>query len=75
MSISPIKELLADLIVLDMYEFNVILGMDWLSIYHSSIDCHKMKVHFQINGQLEFSFVGNNMKQTPHILISTLQAK
>ena len=28
-----------DLIVLQMSEFDVILGMDWLSSYHVSLDC------------------------------------
>ena len=29
----------ADLIVLIMSEFDIILGMDWLVSYHVSIDC------------------------------------
>lgn len=33
------KELLADLILLDMQDYDVILGMDWLSAYHG-ITCH-----------------------------------
>ena len=32
-------EFLIDLIVLRMSDFDVILGMDWLSSYHVSIDC------------------------------------
>ncbi|KAA0039195.1 gag protease polyprotein [Cucumis melo var. makuwa] len=31
------------LLVLDMQDFDVILGMDWLSANHSSIDCFAMK--------------------------------
>ncbi|XP_070003000.1 uncharacterized protein [Nicotiana sylvestris] len=30
----------ADLLLLDMIEFEVILGMDWLSPYHAVLDCH-----------------------------------
>lgn len=37
-------ELLVDLIGLDMKEFDVILGMDWLSKYHARIDCRDQKV-------------------------------
>ena len=30
----------ADLKVLDMIDFDVILGMDWLSSYHTILNCH-----------------------------------
>ena len=30
-----------DLILLEVYDFNVILGMDFLSIYDASIDCQR----------------------------------
>ncbi|XP_070045906.1 uncharacterized protein [Nicotiana tomentosiformis] len=30
----------ADLLLLDMTDFEVILGMDWLSPYHAILDCH-----------------------------------
>ncbi|KAL5540955.1 hypothetical protein UlMin_044247 [Ulmus minor] len=36
--------LLADLIVLPMTQFDVILGMDWLSKYQTIIDCHRARV-------------------------------
>ncbi|KAL5547285.1 hypothetical protein UlMin_006972 [Ulmus minor] len=36
--------LLADLIVLSMTQFDVILGMDWLSKYQTIIDCHRARV-------------------------------
>ncbi|XP_070050515.1 uncharacterized protein [Nicotiana tomentosiformis] len=29
-----------DLLLLDMVDFDVILGMDWLSPYHAILDCH-----------------------------------
>ena len=51
------RELIADLMVLDMHDFDVILGMDWLSGYHASINCHEKKFNFHIPGQLEFSFI------------------
>ena len=28
------REMLADLILMDMYDYDVILGMDWLAAYH-----------------------------------------
>ena len=40
------RDLYVDLIVLDMVDYEVILGMDWLSKYHASIDCMKKIVTF-----------------------------
>ena len=40
------RELFADLIVLDMDEYEMILGMNWLSKYHVEIDCRKKIVVF-----------------------------
>ncbi|XP_070040552.1 uncharacterized protein [Nicotiana tomentosiformis] len=34
----------ADLLFLDMTDFEVILGMDWLSPYHAILDCHARTV-------------------------------
>ncbi|KAL5574406.1 hypothetical protein UlMin_024003 [Ulmus minor] len=41
------RELFADLIVLNMHNFDVILGMDWLSKYNATIDCRKGRVIFE----------------------------
>jgi len=30
----------ADLLLLEMIDFEIILGMDWLSPYHAILDCH-----------------------------------
>ncbi|XP_074570599.1 uncharacterized protein LOC141827277 [Curcuma longa] len=38
------RELYCDLIVLDMQDFDVILGMDFLSKYGASIECRKRRV-------------------------------
>nr|GMC73664.1 LRR receptor-like serine/threonine-protein kinase FLS2 [Ipomoea batatas] len=48
------REMVANLALLDMHDFDVILGMDWLSKNHAFIDCSKGKVIFQIPGQQEF---------------------
>lgn len=39
------KELLANLIVLPMRQYHVILGIDWLSKYQAIVDGHKKRVH------------------------------
>ena len=41
------RGLLVDLIVLEMVDYNVILGMDWLFKYYATILCRKKKVVFQ----------------------------
>ena len=37
------QELLVDLLVLEMVDYDVILGMDWLSRYNATIFCKKEK--------------------------------
>ncbi|XP_070039887.1 uncharacterized protein [Nicotiana tomentosiformis] len=37
-------ETIADLLLLNMIDFEVILGMDWLSPYHAILDCYAMTV-------------------------------
>ena len=69
------RELVADLTLLEMKDFDVILGMDWLAAnYASSVDCRSKKLKFQIPGEMEFSFVGSGASVTPCV-ISALQAR
>ena len=68
------RELYVDLVVLDMSDYEVILGMDWLSKYHATIDCKKKIVMFRPPGQEEFLFIGNtNRLRTP--IISAMKAR
>ena len=46
----------ADLYVLEMKDFDVILGMDWLSSYNATLDCSKKKISFLIPDGRKFSF-------------------
>uniref|UniRef100_A0A2N9H3S5 Integrase catalytic domain-containing protein n=1 Tax=Fagus sylvatica TaxID=28930 RepID=A0A2N9H3S5_FAGSY len=48
--------------------------MDWLSIFHASIDCFGKKVVFRIPGQAEFVFEGDRVVRPPP-LVSAMQAK
>ena len=39
-------EFSSDLMVLEMEEFDIILGMDWLASYHATVDCFGKRVVF-----------------------------
>ena len=38
------KDFPADLIVLSIYDFDIVLGMDWLSRHRATLDCYKKEV-------------------------------
>ncbi|XP_020683951.2 uncharacterized protein LOC110100682, partial [Dendrobium catenatum] len=46
----------ADLIVLPLVEFDIILGMDWLVKHFATIECWKKKVRFDLPGEEVFYF-------------------
>ncbi|XP_038976913.1 uncharacterized protein LOC120107632 [Phoenix dactylifera] len=70
------RELMADLIQLDIHDFDVILGMNWLSEYHAHIDCYGKKVVFQMPDNLKFFYQGDapTIKPSLHI-ISAMSAR
>ena len=45
------RTLYADLVVLPMLNFEIILGIDWLTKYHATIDCNKKIIIFQPPGK------------------------
>lgn len=51
----------ANLILLAMHEFDVILSMDWLSTYCASVKCYEKEVMFQLLGEPEFNFVDTKL--------------
>uniref|UniRef100_A0A2N9EM84 Reverse transcriptase n=1 Tax=Fagus sylvatica TaxID=28930 RepID=A0A2N9EM84_FAGSY len=67
------RELSADLVLLGMHDFDVILGMNWLAAYHASVDCFEKEVVFRPPGELEFRFKGSRLPSLPH-MISALRA-
>ena len=52
------QEFLVDLILLDIHDFDVILGMDWLSRHHAIVDCYRKEVRFYRLGQTVVVFYG-----------------
>ena len=67
------RELLADLVLLDVMDFYVILGMDWLSQHFATVDCRRKEVIFRISNE-EFKFVGDK-SSAPQNLISAITAR
>ena len=52
------QEFPADLMALDMRDFDVVLGMDWLSRHRATLDCYKNEVNLHRPGNLEVKFRG-----------------
>ncbi|XP_039146889.1 uncharacterized protein LOC120284161 [Dioscorea cayenensis subsp. rotundata] len=67
-------ELLAHLHVIKMSDYDVILGMNFLSACHAVVDCHAKRVVFKIRVQVEFTFHWSESESPPY-LIFPLQAQ
>ena len=52
------QEFPVDLVALDMRDFDVVLGMDWLSHHRATIDCYKKEVKLNRPGKMEVKFRG-----------------
>ncbi|KAL0541612.1 hypothetical protein IC582_021665 [Cucumis melo] len=61
------------LLVLDMLDFDVILGMDWLAANHASIDCSRKEVTFNPLSMASFKFKGGGSRSLPQV-ISAIRA-
>ena len=64
----------ANLIRLEMTNFDVILGMDWLSNHQASMDYFTKKIIFKRPGYPELEFEGDR-RILPTCVISALEAK
>ena len=51
-------EFMANLVLLDIQDFDVILGMDWLSRHRATMDCFRKEVKFCRPGEPEITFCG-----------------
>ncbi|KAK4395973.1 hypothetical protein Sango_1751600 [Sesamum angolense] len=65
--------LYADLVVINLKEFDVILGLDWLSCEHVLVDCQTKEVAVEVSGQMKTVIVGER-KVIPNCLISAVTA-
>ncbi|KAA0042132.1 ty3-gypsy retrotransposon protein [Cucumis melo var. makuwa] len=60
------------LLVLDMHNFDVIMGMDWLAANHASIDFSRKEVAFNPPLMASFKFKGEGSRLLPKV-ISTMK--
>ena len=63
-----------DLVVLDLKEFDVILGMDWLAQHKAIVDCYKKEVMIDCFGESKVIFVGDR-QVVPVCVISAMEGK
>ena len=63
----------ADVIVLDIHDFDIILGMDWLAKHRATVDCYMKEVQFSQPGEPKVIFCGER-KILSTSLISVTQA-
>ena len=74
---SPVQigntELKEDLIVLPFQEFDIILGMDWLTRHHAKVDSYTKEVIIESPGQERVVFQGER-KMIYSCLISVMSA-
>nr|GFB15271.1 hypothetical protein [Tanacetum cinerariifolium] len=73
--IPPVREIRAiSAFPLDMCEFDLILGMDWLTEHHAMIDCHSYRVIFGDIHAPEYTYHGS-LPGKPMQIILALQAR
>ncbi|XP_070022085.1 uncharacterized protein [Nicotiana sylvestris] len=66
------RSTIADLIELDMVEFDVIMGMDWLASCHANIDCRSKIVRFQFPEKPILEFKGLPLEREIEFAIDLL---
>ncbi|XP_070008560.1 uncharacterized protein [Nicotiana sylvestris] len=64
----------ADLLLLEMIDFEIILGMDWLSPYHVVLDCHAKTVALAMPGLPRLEGKGSTVDTSSRV-ISFLKAR
>ena len=62
------RELFVDLIILEMHDYDIILGLYFLGKYNATIECRSKKVIFRPLGEVEFLYHEENGR-VPKIII------
>ena len=69
------QEFLANLVVLGIGDFDVLLGMDWLSTYRATMDCYKKEFRLGKSGELEVVFRGVQKSLATNMMTAMTAAK
>ena len=67
--------LCVDLIILEMHDYDVILGMDWLSKHYAKIDCKKNEVTFRPPQKESFTFKGECKEKRIYVIFALKAAR
>ncbi|XP_070018077.1 uncharacterized protein [Nicotiana sylvestris] len=62
------RDTLDDLIVLNMIDFDMLVGMDWLSSCYAIVNCHAKIVRFEIPNERSFILRGSQVPETCKIV-------
>jgi hypothetical protein len=62
---------MGDLNVLDMVDFDVILGMDWLAKHRASVNYWGKKIMFDLDEEVGLVFQGDKIG-SPSIMLSAI---
>ena len=69
------KDFPADMIVLGIHDFNIVLGMDWLSKHRSTLDCYKKEVRLVRQEELGVIFRGIRREIAPSLINAMTASK
>ena len=65
----------ANLVVLPMLSYDVILGMDWLTKYLMIIDCAQKQVMLTLLGEGKVMYVGSRVRSFPPMILAAQATK
>ncbi|KAF3772005.1 hypothetical protein EJ110_NYTH58995 [Nymphaea thermarum] len=65
----------AQLVIINLSEFDVILVMDWLYAHCANIDCRKKQIQLLTNEMQPVEFLARKASRTDKIMVSAVKAK
>ena len=68
-------EFLGDLIELSFREFDLILGMDWLSQHQAIVDCRMKRVTLRTLNEDEVTFIGERSNHLSNVISAAITRK
>ena len=63
------RELHMDLILLQLHDFDIMLGMDWLATHHALVVCFAKRITFHILGQPAFCIEGSSSDTLDQLIL------